>query len=687
MIIRNEKLRYMFLKILIIVIGGIFIFRLVDLQLVNGEKYREIADNNMFKQIETEAPRGIIYSSDMQTLASNRIGYAVDLSFTNAQDKELNASLLNLSDILLRHGEEIKDSFPILVDNKGNYSFTFDDPEREKDWKESNEFSSEQMSFSAMESFDVLRLDYGIAPEYDAAQARQIMVFREKFRKQSFSSWEPIRIATDIHRDTVYEIDANSESLIGVSIVDEPIRSYPFGTTAAHLLGYAGEINAVEYEEEKNSDQNYRLHSTIGKTGLESAFEKDLRGETGKEITITDYQGRPQQDTTMNTKEAAVPGNSIVTTIDLEFQQATEKALGDHLEYLQSSGLASEAASGAAVVVDVNTGAVLAMSSQPTYDPNLFTTTISDEVWDSLNVLSDDPVFPRPLYNNATLTALQPGSTFKPLMGIAGLQTGTINEDETFYCNGRDPHIPTFTCLGYHGSENVVDALRDSCNVFFYETGYNMGIDPIVDYSEQFGLGNSTGIEIYETTGSLGGRDNRDDEWDDADTLNTSIGQGGSSFTPLQMANYIATLANGGNHYQAYLVEKILNNKEEVVFDHEPKVLNKVDIDPDNLDLVKTGMKEVVTDGFIASDFYGFDHEDIGIAGKTGTAEYGNNSVENTSWFVCFTPYEKPEIAVAVMIIQGETSSNAVPVAREIVDAYYALKPVDDSKIIEEVTP
>jgi len=686
MIIRNEKLRHVFLKILVFIIAGIFIFRLAELQLVNGEKYRKIADNNMIKQVETEAPRGMIYSSDMQVLVSNRIGYAVDLSFMNVEDKVLNASLLNLSNILLRHNEKTKDTFPIIIDEKENFSFSFNDAVAEADWKKNNGFSAEKMAFSAGESFDALRLDYGIAPEYTIQEARQIIVFREKFRNQSFSSWDPIRVASDINRDTVYEIDANKESLIGVSIVDEPVRNYPLGTAAAHLLGYAGKINAEEYAKENNSDKNYSLNSTIGKTGLEVAFEKDLRGESGKEITVIDYQGRPQYDI-MDTSVIAVPGNSLVTTINLKFQQAVEKALGDQLDYLQSSGAAPKAASGAAVVINVKTGAVLAMVSLPSYDPNLFTTTISDEVWKSLNVPSDDPLYPRPLYNNSTLTALQPGSTFKPLMAIAGLETGTITGDTTYFCNSRDPHIPTFTCLGYHGNTGVVNALRDSCNVFFYETGFNMGIDSIVNYSEQFGLGNPTGIEIYEDAGTLGGHDNKDADWSEADTLNTSIGQGGSSFTPLQMANYIATLANGGSHYQPYLVQKIMNSKEEVIFDHEPKLLNKVAIDPNKLDLVKKGMKKVATDGFIASDFYGFDHENIGIGAKTGTAEYGNNSVENTSWFVGFTPYEAPEIAVSVMIIQGETSSNAAPVGREIVDAYYALKSEDDSNSTKEVTP
>jgi len=686
MIIRNEKLRYVFLKILIVIIGGIFIFRLADLQLINGEGYRKIADNNMVKEVETEAPRGMIYSSDMQILASNRIGYAVDLSYMNVEDSVLNASLLNLSDILLRHAEKTEDTLPIVIDGEENFTFSFKDADSEANWKKDHGFTTEQMGLSPRECFDFLRSEYGLATEYNIHEARQIIIFRERFRDQSFSSWDPIRVANDIKRDTVYEIDANKESLIGVAIVDEPVRSYPFGTTAAHLLGYAGKINAEEYAKESNSDKNYSLNSTIGKTGLEVAFEKNLRGESGKEMTVVDYQGRPQKDI-MDTNVPAVPGNSIVTTIDLKFQQAVEKALGDQLAYLQSSGTAPKAASGAAVVIDVKTGAVLAMVSLPSYDPNLFTTTISDGVWNSLNLPSDDPLNPRPLYNNSTLTALQPGSTFKPLMAIAGLETGTITGDSTFFCNSRDPHIPAFTCLGYHGNEGVVNALRDSCNVFFYETGYNMGIDPIVNYSQQFGLGNPTGIEIDETPGTLGGRDNKTDEWSDADTLNTSIGQGGSSFTPLQMANYIATLANGGSHYQPYLVQKILNNKEEVVFDHQPKVLNKVNIDPDKLDLVKQGMKKVATDGFIASDFYGFDHKNIGIGAKTGTAEYGDSSVENTSWFVGFTPYEAPEIAVSVMIIQGETSSNAAPVGREIVDAYYALKSADDSNNVTEVTP
>lgn len=686
MIIRNEKLRYMFLKGVVFIMAGVYIFRLADLQLVNGEKYKEIADNNMYREINIEAPRGMIYSSDMQTLASNRIGYAIDLIYTNVEDNVINKALLNLSTILIKNGENFKDTLPILITPESLYQFTFETPEDEKLWKEGNGFSEEQLQLPAKESFEVLRSIHGLDPGYTPEQARQILVFREKLKDQSFSSWSPIRVASDIKRETVYEIDANREELVGVSVTDEPIRVYPFGETAAHVLGYAGNINEEEYNQEKDTSENYSLNSTIGKTGLESAFEKELRGEIGKEMTITDYRGRPQYEI-MDTKIPATPGNNLVTTFDLEFQKSVEEILAGHLEYLQNSGVAPKAASGSAVVLDVNTGAVLAMASMPTYDPNLFTTTISDETWNALNVVSEEPLIPKPLYNNSTLTALQPGSAFKPLVGLAGLETGTVVEDSSYFCNGKDPHIPTFTCLGYHGYTSVVNAIRDSCNVYFYETGYNMGIDPIVKYGEAFGLGNATGIEIYESTGTLSGRDNPTENWSLADTMNAAIGQGGNSFTPLQMANYISTLANGGNHYETYLVKQVTNEKGEVVINRTPKLINQVSMKPENLTLIKEGMKKVVTDGAASRYFSGFDHENIGVGGKTGTAEYGDNSVTDTSWFVCFSPYENPEIAISVMIIEGDTSLNAVPVAREILDTYYAMKNPEKSEDSQEVTP
>ncbi|MGL4606893.1 MAG: penicillin-binding transpeptidase domain-containing protein [Eubacteriaceae bacterium] len=673
MIIRNEKIRYIFLKILVFIVAGIIIFRLAELQIVNGKKYKSIAENNMYREITIEAPRGDILSSDMQTLATNKIAYAVDLIYTNVDDELLNGSLLNLSNVLIKNQENIKDTLPLMVGGDGTVTFTFLDKTQEENWKKEHGFADTEIQLSPKETLDKLKEEYKISPNYNDMETRQIILFREQLKDQSFRSWNPIRVASDIKRETVYEIDENQENLVGVSVIDEPVRFYPQGSVAAHILGYAGEINEEEFLERRGTKENYGYHSTIGKTGLEVAFEKELRGEIGKEMTITDYMGRPQYDI-MNTKVPAQPGDSLVTTFNLDFQRSVENILSDHLKELQTSGVAPKAESGAVVVLDVNSGGVLTMASLPTYDPNLFTTAMSDETWESLNVTTEDPLAPKPLYNNSTLTALQPGSTFKPLMGIAGLEAGVINQGSTFFCNGKDPHLPIFTCLGYHGNTDLVDALRDSCNVFFYETGYELGIEPIVNLADAFGLGKETGIEIYETPGTLGGRDNLDEGWSEADTLNTSIGQGGSSFTPLQMANYIGTLVNGGNHFEPYLVKEIKDVAGGIVFQKTPKLLNQIEIKKENLALVKEGMKEAVENGAASKYFYGFDHENIGVGGKTGTAEYGDAFVDNTSWFVCFAPYETPEIAIAVMIIQGDTSLNAVPVAREILDMYFESK-------------
>ena len=531
---------------------------------------------------------------------------------------------------------------------------------------------------------------------------------------------------------------------------------------ASHILGYMGKVGEADVEE------GYQMNSVKGISGIESAFEEYLKGQDGASLTVTDYLGRPQDDEYNEETNEAIPGSDLYLTIDLKLQQAAEKALKEQLDAIQKPGNAPNAESGAAVVMDVNTGAVLAMASYPAYDPNLFATGISTEDWNRLNVTVDDPLYPRPLYNNATLTALQPGSTFKPFMSIAGLEEGAITRSSTIYCGGVHPVFTQFSCLGRHGNETVVDAIRDSCNVFFYETGYRLGVDKLEEYARRFGLGQRTGLEISESRGYLATRTDKkqvwtyslsdyirytigitgigtiiNDEgeeqqvyqsyaiakevfeevdesysgygevyrkvaevmekhnvkettylhritdyvlagrWVATDTINASIGQGGNSMTPIQLASYISTLVNGGKRYEAHLVDHAIDYQGKTVYKNESNLLEEMDFDQRNVDAIKEGMRQVTTRSTGAYAFRGFDHENIGVGGKTGTAQYGGDRVDNTAWFVSFAPFDEPEIAVVSMIVQGRTSSNAVPVARQIMDAYFGLGDYSQEKEIE----
>lgn len=821
MIINDNKYRIPFLIFFVVIFVGIFIFRLAQLQIVQGDHYKELAENKIIQKINITAPRGSIITQDGYAIAKNKIGYSVELAYTRAKDKEQNAMLLTLYNILSNNNEKFEDEFPILIEN-GEFVFTFDKEaigwkknnnipldasaeevlgilrkkynlkdevnnevaieaiekihmssnlplmvvegdivftykDMEIDWKIANGFKEKEgeYEFDPQESFNKMRKKYSISEEYSDDDARKILVFKETIKTQGFRTWQPIELASNVSLETVADVDARIHEMPGIVINAKPIRYYPYNDLAAHVLGYIGKVSEGDIAAE---DSIYKMTDLKGISGIEASFESYLKGVDGEEFAVTDYVGRPQNDPTQEVINP-VAGSDVHLTLDFDLQQAAEKALEEEITKIQENGKAPNAQSGAVVALDVNTGAVLAMASYPDYDLNLFSTGISSKDWKELNILVDDPLYPRPLYNNATLTAIQPGSTFKPLMAIAALETGTLTEKTRFYCPGYLPRYPSFTCLGYHGSDNIVEGIRDSCNVFFYETGLRLGIDNIEDYATQFGLGSKTGIEIPESSGYLATKEDKkisymlssssyirntvgimenafiindkgeeievyksyaiakelfdqipdgylsygnvfkivteslskynikestylhrltqyilESRWDayiSSDTINASIGQGLNSFTPIQMANMVATLVNGGNHMETYLVDEVISSQGKTVYKHDPVVLNKVDIDPENLALVKEGMRQVAVYSSGASGFRGFDHKNIGVGGKTGTAQYGSERIDNTAWFESFTPFDKPEIVVVAMIVQGDKSAYSVPIARQVIDAYY----------------
>ncbi|QSX07988.1 hypothetical protein J0B03_09265 [Alkalibacter rhizosphaerae] len=810
----EKKYRIPFLFGFLVVMMGLFLFRLAQLQIVDGEYYQVAADSKMMRKVNESAPRGEIYTADGYQVAKNRIGYSIDLTYADMDEEKRNEVFLELYQILDRNEEEFVDEFPILMENN-TFEFTFlrDEVSWKKDneipenadpretldilrqrynvkpevndivaleaiekvhleqalpilnrdgsliyrfkhqenlWKRSYGFKDLELDFNARESFEKLREIFEIDNSYSDEEARKIMIFRQILKNQGFRSWEPVEITKDVKLATVLEIDEKIHQLPGVSVIARPIREYPFGNLAAHILGYIGKVNETDVEE------GYKMTDMKGISGIEAVYEEYLKGEDGVRLAVTDYLGRPQEAGGGETVEP-IPGMDVITTIDYDLQKVAEEALEEQIKAIRANNRAPKASSGAAVVIDVKTGAVKAMASYPDYDPNLFVTGISTEDWKQLNVVVDDPLYPKPLYNNATMTALQPGSTFKPLLAIAGLENGAITATSQIYCYGVHPIFTQFSCLGRHGGETVVEALRDSCNVFFYETGYRLGVDTMEEYITAFGLGQRTGIEIAESPGYLATKTEKRQVWTYAasdylrktigiegtativndegneqlvyksyaiakelydqvdedtyktygdvyrkaaevlqkynirdtrylhriteyllagrwvvsDTINASIGQGGNSFTPIQIANAVATLVNGGNRMETYLVEQVLDFEGNVVYEHIPNIKDTVEMKDSNLALVKQGMKLVTTVSTARSGFAGFDHQNIGVGGKTGTAQYGGTRYDNTGWFTAFAPYDEPEIAVAVMIVQGKTSSNSVPPARKILDAYF----------------
>jgi penicillin-binding protein 2 len=467
-----------------------------------------------------------------------------------------------------------------------------------------------------------------------------------------------------------------SETYPGVSSESVSYREYADKESFSHLLGVVGSISSDEYKNEQTklderlNDESltaseiitlknnaYSLDDTYGKSGIEGTMEQFLRGTNGIKITTTASDGTISEDYQIK----PVQGDTVVTTIDAGLQKVAQEALAKMLIDNKNSYMFDTA--GAMVVLDCNTGAVLAAVSLPTYD---ITTYFKD--YDKLAKDKNSP-----LWNRGLQSAYAPGSTMKPAIALAGLEEGTINLNSGYYCGGSlQVEDQTFGCLSTHGGLNVTTAIQKSCNIFFFELGRELGIDKMNKYCNLLGLGQKTGIELPEAEGMLASIANKEANgmvWNPGDTVQAAIGQSDNLFTPLQLANYCATIANGGTRYQPYIIKSVLSSDmSEVVYETEPTVINTLNVSKKNLDIVKQGMHQVIGD---SCDTY-FRNCIVDAAGKTGTSQL-NRTTEagvsmkcNNGFFISFAPYDNPEIAIAIVaenaLSGARTSQAAVPV-------------------------
>lgn len=522
-------------------------------------------------------------------------------------------------------------------------------------------------------------------------------------------------------------IEERRQELPGVTITVEPMRYYPKGNLAGHMLGYVREISPEELK--NNEGKNYRMGDLYGNSGLEKTFEEYLRGTKGAEYILVNARGRRVGSMA---SQSPVQGNQLALTIDYKLQQTMEKALDDTLAQVQKQF--PKAKAGAAVAIDVRTGAILAMASRPSLNPNDMVdgvTTQEVEYYYRTDPLVD--------FNRAIQGTYAPGSTFKPITGMAAMLSGNMTPQTIVNCTGAYWRPPYIKCWGVHGRSDLTHALAISCNTYFQEAGYQAGKDRIIEVAHQFGLGEKTGIELpWERKGLLptpewkmevgqilvdrkykrqyqeldeeytqllnkvtdpkekeklnkekAGRKRYLDayykidlkfntEWQQYETLNMSIGQGSNSYTPLQLANYIATLANGGKHYKPYLVQKIVGPDNKVVKEFKPQMINQVEISTEAMAAVREGMRAVAAPGGTASFLFRNFPPNIAVAAKTGTAQPGRQGVvKNKDYdglFVAFAPYDKPQIAFAGVIefgYHGGTSAGLV--AKAVFEQYFGL--------------
>ena len=509
----------------------------------------------------------------------------------------------------------------------------------------------------------LLPLTEPIKPEVITRLSALIKVPEDEIRDkvEGHTGFDPIRIKQDVTADVVSIIEEQKEDYPGVVIEVQPIRNYTLKQMGAHTFGYVSEINDAELEKKK--DEGYKTGDIIGKFGIEKIYDKVLRGENGGEQVEVDVGGKPVR--ILGRKEP-IAGNDLVLTIDKDLQEAAEKAVDEQLAAIHADAAA-------AVVMNPQTGEVLAMVSRPAFDPNLFAHGISAKDW---NVINKNPH--HPMDNKAITGEYPPGSTFKIVTGTAALTEEVVSPTEKIFDSGRHWLIPKTNSSGEAlGWIDFTQALAHSDNVYFYEMGNRLGIDRLEKYARMFGLGKPTGIDLpYEADGLVANRRYKelnfdDGEWYLSETFDAAIGQGLNLVTPLQAAMVMGEIAADGKRYKPHLVSKILDTNGNALQEIQPELLSTLDVPEKNIRLIQEGLHKVTTIGTAASNFHGFA---VDIAGKTGTAE--NSQGRDHGWFVAYGPFDNPNIVVAVIVEQGGFGSqSAVPIGRKILEAAFGIGP------------
>ena len=668
---------------------------LYQLQILNGAAYYDASQNNNVTYPAVKAARGNILDRYGRVLVSNRECYNLVINTTRLFGDEVddpNAVILEMVNIVEDSGAEFIDDLPITKSPPFEYTEMtdfqrtllnayFDDHDLAEDT-------------TAVELMSYFRTRYDIDNTYSAEDMRKISAIRYALNVRYAINTSSYTFVEDASIDLISDIMGAVGSVIEVesSYVREYNTQY-----AAHLLGYIGAMTDVEQEQYMVGDNSgYNYDSMVGKDGVELAFESWLHGTDGKSRVTRNSEGTI---TSTVYEEDPVPGNHVYLTIDIQLQEAVERALENGIIALQlerdqenaeaiANGTPDEVREdiqgGAAVVVDVNSGNPLAIASYPTFDASQ----VYENYAEYLNAEYD------PLYNRATMGAYAPGSTFKPLVALAALSESIINTETRIDCEGI---FSKYADQGYapecwiytqeqltHGNDNVSEALLDSCNYFFYTIADMMGIDILDEYAADFGLGESTGIEIGETIGNMANPDNHlnydVDAWVYGDTVQAGIGQSDSLFTPLQLAEYCAAIANGGTRYSASVLKSVRSfDYTRQLYSGETKVMSTVDSADYNWAAVQYGMYLFTHDingssseAYYAFNNYSYNGESIGVAAKSGTSQLGED-ITNNALFMCYAPYDDPEIAVAIVVERGRAGSALTNIAKDVLDAYFSL--------------
>lgn len=642
--IKNRRL--ILVAAIFLVLCLLFTIRLAELQLVHGEDYYKQSVNTVVTKTVLPSTRGILLDRYCQPLVSNSL--ALNVVIRRSRVSDLNGLIRQLVRLFQDRGVSYIDTFPLKEENgRIRYADGF------------TEDSSEFRSFSlflenrkipttgqAQEIFDALKKAWGFSEEEEGS-VRDFMAVRYEMELRTENG--QFTFAEDIGKEMATVLQEYSEELSGVSVESTAVRAYAHENFASHVLGTIGRISASEYAAMKGD--GYSLNAMVGKSGIEKLCESYLRGTDGYRSVSTDASGH-----VMHVLESVDPkaGNDVILTLDGQMQKILEDSLKKTVEECQKVNGENAATGGAAIFMDIHSAEILAMASYPTYNLSTY--------YQDFAEISKNPASP---YVNRVISGLfPPGSTFKMVTGIAAMESGVIDTNTIYSCPGVYKYYPTYqpTCFAgrAHGDIGLRLALKVSCNGFFFDAGRLTGIDTMNRYARMLGFGSRTGIELPgEVEGIVAGREYREtigQTWQEGETLLAAIGQSDNSVTPIQLVNYVATLANGGRKYTPHIIKSIRDSATgEVLFSHTDSY-EQLNIRQETLDAIMEGLHAVANErgGSAYADFSNFSIAEVAV--KTGTAEYANDLP--TALMIGVAPADDPQIAFCVVVEHAGTSTS-----------------------------
>jgi len=682
--------RLALLAILALLVMAILVGTLYKLQIVDGRDYANESRNNIVTYKSVAAARGNILDRYGRVLVENRVcnNLLIDTNDLFRDDDpdyvNANAAILRLVNTVLEFGDTYTDTLPVTKTPPFEYTeMTSIQAETLKAYLKERKLSPDA---SAVELMAYMRGRYKIDNNYTAEETRIIAGIRYEINSRYIEGFatSPYVFAEDVSMDLITTL--MEKDIPGFTVESGFVREYNT-TSAAHILGYVGMMSASQLE--KYSKLGYSNDAMVGQTGAEEVFESYLHGTDGTAKVTSTATGVVTG--TVYTEEP-VPGNHVYLTLDIGLQEAAENALNSYITEendarseknaeLDRYGGAEEdykqlITGGAAVAVDVATGEPLAIASWPTYDLTDFLAHYS-EICAAEN---------NPMFNRALQGTYAPGSTFKPCTAIAALTEGKTDTGVIIHCDATftkyESYGSVYHCWiwgqGIHGDMNVTDAITNSCNIYFYTVGDYLGISLMARYAKDFGLGESTGIELFEQKGVMTSDELYQERYGRdvyaGETVQAAIGQAETLFSPMQLAEYCAAVANSGTRHSASILKSVYNyDFTETFYTREPEVLSTVETKPEYWDAVHEGMRGVVTNPNAGACYSIFLDASYTAAAKTGTAQIGEGRTNNAV-FICYAPYENPEIAVAVAVEHGSAGASIASVARSILDYYFSFR-------------